>query len=384
MIKIVNKDLDKIALDYSSKMKALCKERALFFQSLFNVIYGRSHENSIQINTLHGNIRKSIANTVLLDAHKITSSSNFSNATQVNLRAWVDPNIGHIDNILISLTDDAILERLLTNMPQDLLDLETTILTSNSIPLLIYPIIKPIINTVINYNLFNDFAYDIGTKLELNTCPYCNRVYINTIINKKTKSQVIRPTFDHFFSQKEHSLLALSFYNLIPSCYYCNSNLKGDHEMSLSTHLHPYLDGFDNDFYFNILIKDIKSDISHPGNYHIYFNTRLNNLNPKYIQVLRDNDPDYYGKDGNVNLFKLNTIYQSHADVVGEIVLKCDKLSKGHSDSLHDIFGLLRTNKVEFYRYYFSNYYNEIDFKRRPLAKLTKDVVSQVLPHYLK
>jgi hypothetical protein len=384
MIKIINQNLDKIALDYSIRIKAQCKDRALFFQNIIDVIYNGNPLNSVQVHHLHGNIRKSIANTILLDANKITSSNNFSNAIHANLKPWVNLNITHINNILTSLANDAILDGLITKMPQDLLDLEVAILNGHQITPAVYQTIKPIINTIINYNLFDYFAYEIGTNLEINTCPYCNRVYINTVINKKTSRQIIRPTFDHFFSQKEHPLLALSFYNLIPSCYYCNSNLKGDYEMSLTTHLHPYLDGFDNDFNFNILIKDIKPDISHPDNYHIYINTRLNNNNPKFIKVLNNNDPNYEGKDGNVNLFKLNAIYQSHTDIVGEIVLKCDKLSKGHSDSLHYIFGLLKTNKVEFYRYYFSNYFNELDFKRRPLAKLTKDIVTQVLPFFIK
>jgi hypothetical protein len=383
MIKITNDNLDNIALDYANKITNLCEERARFFQRLFDVIYNGANLNTVQTYPLHGNIRKSLANSVLQDAHKITNSNDFSNATIINLKAWVNPNINHINNILTLLADKSFLDELITKWPQDLLHLEASTLTHYHITPVLYNNVKPIINTIINYGLFDDFAYDIGNKLRINTCPYCNRIYINTVIIKKSNKKVIRPTFDHFFSQKAHPLLALSFYNLIPSCNYCNSSLKGDYEMKLTTHLHPYLEGFDNDFYFNILIKDLHPDISHPDNYHIFLNTHLNDINTKFIKVLNQNKSDYEGKDGNANLFKLNLIYQSHADVVGEIVLKCDKLSKGHSDSLHDIFKLLKTNKAEFYRYYFANYYNETDFSRRPLAKLTKDIVNQTLPNYL-
>ena len=88
--------------------------------------------------------------------------------------------------------------------------------------------------------------------------------------------------------------------------------------------------------------------------------------------------------EGNINLFKLTEIYQSHLDIVGELVVKCDVLSAGYSDSLHKMFGLLHTNKSEFYQYYFGNYFSKNDFHRRPMAKLSKDVVSQILPTFLK
>lgn len=64
-------------------------------------------------------------------------------------------------------------------------------------------------------------AYDLARNIDLNTCVYCNRNYTSTV------EKITRPQFDHYFSQTQHPLLALSFFNLIPSCAICNSNIKG-------------------------------------------------------------------------------------------------------------------------------------------------------------
>ena len=60
-------------------------------------------------------------------------------------------------------------------------------------------------------------------------CPYCNRNYIIT------DSDVNTAQLDHFFSKTDYPILALSFYNLIPSCQPCNF-IKGTKELSF----YPY------------------------------------------------------------------------------------------------------------------------------------------------
>ena len=70
-------------------------------------------------------------------------------------------------------------------------------------------------------------AYDLAKNLDIPTCPYCNRTYTKTVITKN-REKIIRPEFDHWFPKNQYPLLALSFYNLIPSCHICNSNVKGE------------------------------------------------------------------------------------------------------------------------------------------------------------
>ncbi len=52
----------------------------------------------------------------------------------------------------------------------------------------------------------------------------------------------MRPTLDHYYDKDSYPHLALTLYNLIPSCYSCNSNLKGRKDFSENKHLHPLFD----------------------------------------------------------------------------------------------------------------------------------------------
>jgi hypothetical protein len=86
------------------------------------------------------------------------------------------------------------------------------------------------VNKIFDYTSFSKFnttkynAYDLIEKLNINVCPYCNRQYTNTI---KPLSSLggTRPTLDHYLIKSLYPYLALSFWNLVPSCYSCNSQL---------------------------------------------------------------------------------------------------------------------------------------------------------------
>ena len=100
---------------------------------------------------------------------------------------------------------------------------------------------RDFIKKMFNYKNYiqNDksVSYEIAKIMNINTCTYCNRQYIITVEDSTNK--LIRAEFDHWFSQNLYPDLALSYYNLIPSCKYCNSSIKHDKMMSLSKHIHP-------------------------------------------------------------------------------------------------------------------------------------------------
>lgn len=91
-------------------------------------------------------------------------------------------------------------------------------------------------NTLISGN--KDNSYKIAEIKGRNTCTYCNRQY--TITLKEDGGFITRPQFDHWFPKSVFPLLALSFYNLIPSCSICNSSAKGDQIFSFKKLIHPY------------------------------------------------------------------------------------------------------------------------------------------------
>lgn len=89
-------------------------------------------------------------------------------------------------------------------------------------------------------SLFWD-AYKLCRTSKYKFCPYCQQNMAITLYRDK-KSQAIRPTLDHFYPKSLYPYLSLSLYNLVPSCFNCNSSLKGDTDFFLKPHLHPYED----------------------------------------------------------------------------------------------------------------------------------------------
>ncbi|MEY8268394.1 hypothetical protein AALA79_18765 [Lachnospiraceae bacterium 64-25] len=66
-------------------------------------------------------------------------------------------------------------------------------------------------------------AYWLQRQLGVKVCPYCNRMYTTTLFGEDK----IRPDFDHFYPKSKYPYLAVSLFNLIPSCSMCNKR-KGD------------------------------------------------------------------------------------------------------------------------------------------------------------
>lgn len=222
-------------------------------------------------------------------------------------------------------------------------------------------------------NYYTSIDNGIGKALDLKGCPYCNRNYITYIPDKRKR--IIGPTYDHFFSKTRYQYLTLSFYNLIPSCYICNCNLKGNVDFKLETHLHPYLGGFGKDVFFDFelstKVDNKKKEISFS-----LFLTPHHTISPQKKERIFGNTT--IKNSGNINVFKLQEVYQSHTDSVEEIYRKFDKTSQYYIGSISDIIDKLKTSEEELYRFYFRNYYNTIDFNKRPLAKVDRDIYDKL------
>lgn len=84
-------------------------------------------------------------------------------------------------------------------------------------------------------------AYKLCSSSKYRLCPYCQQSLAVTIY-RDNKSKSLRPTLDHYYPKHKYPYLALSLYNLIPSCHPCNSSLKGKIDFFKKQHLHPYED----------------------------------------------------------------------------------------------------------------------------------------------
>lgn len=105
---------------------------------------------------------------------------------------------------------------------------------------------KTVIRLIQNYMNYDQFkkgeTYNNATfvaSLELRVCPYCNRQYTLGLSHKGKK--MITPQLDHYYPRGVYPLFGVSFYNLVPSCSYCNV-LKRDFDTMEKPHFHPYFD----------------------------------------------------------------------------------------------------------------------------------------------
>lgn len=205
-------------------------------------------------------------------------------------------------------------------------------------------------------------AYKLVENLGIKTCPYCNRSYISFVKNDEKKT---RPQLDHFYPKAIYPFLACSFYNLIPSCSACN-HMKSDDDSYKDEKdgklVHPY-NVKDSDFTFSYTFNnlDILKSIDEK-------NIRFED--EEKIKITLDRK---YEK--NNEYFQLETIYQNHKDIVIELILKEINYPRSYINELiKNGFG----TEEEIYRFIFSNYLKIDDLHKRPLSKLTRDIVEEL------
>ncbi len=197
---------------------------------------------------------------------------------------------------------------------------------------------------------------DLIEHLGITVCPYCNRTYVQSITNQNQYHKKRRTCeFDHFYPQSEYPFLAISFYNLIPSCKTCN-HIKGKNPILFS----PYEMNGESlvEFKYNIEGIDYLTD-------------------PKQLAIEIDwKNNKFYESNGKV--FGLDDLYKNHNDIAQEILLKRHIYNDTRIDELWEEYKDLFSSKEEIIQMVTGNYINEEDLGKRPLAKLTRDIAREV------
>jgi len=216
---------------------------------------------------------------------------------------------------------------------------------------------------ILNYKWFSSKsqvkynAYDLTKALGRDTCTYCNRSYTHTIIRDEDNKLVIRPTLDHWFPKYNHPLLAVSFYNLIPSCPTCNSYVKGTSNPDIDEMIHPYLDPTQtSDFEFAFFFKD-----STDG-YEIFVRN-LSLFNEKAKKTLET--------------MQMGLVYGAHESELKDLLIIQKNYTGSYIKSLKKLLdGNLSTSEV--YRIAFGTEHEEKNFYKRPLSKFKHDILKQL------
>jgi hypothetical protein len=229
-------------------------------------------------------------------------------------------------------------------------------------------------NDLLNVFFYNKHdkwqAYELAKKIGVQVCPYCNRNYtfiVGSDDNKGTRFQ-----YDHFFDKASFPYLALSFYNLVPSCNACNSDLKGSDKFSITENIHPYLEGFSPSILFSIKAKNIGFVNGQSKSYRIKFK-----LNPEFKKSEFDKSK-IKAAIRNISTFRLSELYNMHLDYVDEIIQKSYIYNKSYISNLYKNHPDLFKSEDDVKRMVLGNYINESDYSKRPLSKLTADIAREL------
>lgn len=209
-----------------------------------------------------------------------------------------------------------------------------------------------------------EMGYALAHLMDVNTCTYCNRQYTLTVDdvdeNGSVVDHLIRPEFDHWFSQKDYPDLALSYYNLIPACHICNSNLKRDKETKLDEHIHPYINERTGFKFSYVPTSDGYA-----------------------VDVVREDgiDDNYYKKVKNtLEMFKIPQIYGAHSKL--ELKELLELATTNHPDYIstlvNEVMAKLGVREEDAYRMLFGIEIMEENYLKRPMSKFKSDVINKI------
>lgn len=206
-------------------------------------------------------------------------------------------------------------------------------------------------NIYINFSNRN-VAFEILKVIQVNVCPYCNRQYTFTIKGK------MRPEFDHFYPKSDYPYLAISIYNLVPSCGSCN---KGKSKSIPKNFLYPYEESFeDKGIYFEIhnvvgnLLKQEKITV------------KLESINNNKDLIKQYNDS-----------FKIELLYEQHSDYISELIYRNYIFNDEAIESIYNSYEGLFESPSELKQLVLGNC-ETYNFLQRPLSKLTNDILNQI------
>ena len=207
-------------------------------------------------------------------------------------------------------------------------------------------------------------AHYFFNELNIRTCPYCNRHYTFTLDDGIVK---VAPEYDHFYDKAHHPLLAVSFYNLVPSCHSCN-HAKGTRIVKIN----PYFSGFKRKFELQDEQGErmpINEIIKQKNGGRIGFGK----LGESPDEKKREED-----EQCNINTFGLKGLYEMHDDYINEIVEKTIAYSPSVKQALVDAFQDQAYSPQQVDDFVWGKYLNVAQYEKRPLSKLTRDILEQL------
>jgi len=214
---------------------------------------------------------------------------------------------------------------------------------------------KECMKKIFNYqDKFQNHISDLFKKhLEIHTCYYCNIDFIN-IFKKTNKNLLTGYTLDHIVNKAKYPYLSLSLYNLIPTCYICNSKLKKEYDIGECVPTSSTFD-FDEKVKFKTFMNNAMLQVESTDDFALLLKEDFTDIYTKYIDVLA-----------------LDGRYEYHKYKVIEMILK----RKEYPDSrIKELAVLTEKTEEQVKQDLFGEYLFEDDtLHKRSLSKLIKDI----------
>lgn len=261
-------------------------------------------------------------------------------------------------------------------------------------------------NRIFNYDKFirnQKKAQEVLRNLNVRVCPYCNHTYTLTLpspkeLDKGEEFKATRATFDHFYGKTEYPYLAVSLFNLIPSCHTCNLNKSASKEKFI----YPYDLEFGKDAVFRVIPDLSEKKCEYRGNILNFLCGENDNFSIKFM-----GGSDVYLCNGVSLKARLSDIEDDELReriIVSIRKFKLEELYKEHKQEIMDILKnryyfndqYVKTVICPMLREKMNNTMPEADIERmamdmlffsrvrieewgqRPLSKLVSDILDQL------
>lgn len=204
-------------------------------------------------------------------------------------------------------------------------------------------------------------------KLGIKTCCYCNAEYTIT-----DKSGVGYYQLDHWKPKSHFPYLCISFFNLQPSCAYCNNHKSSDDTLEF---LNLYEDQ-DNEpldvFEFQIEKDSVDAYLIDHQREKLHFEWR--EKSPQY-KKLRE------GMDAKLHI---SDIYDEHKDEVEELIWRSQYYGGAFLGAIDGSKIGIELTEDEVKRFILGTYAETEDVHKRPLTKLKQDLAKELGMDLLK
>ncbi|MBN9482516.1 MAG: hypothetical protein BGO70_18215 [Bacteroidetes bacterium 43-93] len=205
------------------------------------------------------------------------------------------------------------------------------------------------------------------TNMPFEQCPI-NKKCKTSLRLYKLKNSTSHFTLDHVLDKASYPLAALSLYNLVPSCYSCNTKFKGTNKLVRSaalTHLSP------SSLVFSFT-KHARFKIYFPSNNNLTY-LSVQNTNDFVLSYEIDKGAESY--NDLIKLFKLRSRYIFHKKEAVKLIKKRKRYS---NSQIEEIAKLMKISKDEVKKDIFGDELFNRDYDNSSLVKLKRDIAQNI------